>query len=221
MEQDAFVTDAEKAYATLRQAIVTGGLAPGRKLKIAELRKQFGFGAAPLREALSRLIGERVVVQHFNRGFYVRDVSAEDVEDLGRVRILLESEALRDSLSRGGDDWEAHVVAAYHSLKLAEDRGTGPQEIEERNRLFHDALVSATPSHWLLDLRGQIYAHHERYRHLSRSLGASGRDTPAEHAAIYKAAIARDIDTTCALTARHIELTTEFALKAMAASTQA
>ncbi|WP_323764846.1 GntR family transcriptional regulator [Marinovum sp.] len=216
MDQTAFVTDAESAYATLRQAIVTGALRPGRKLKIAELRAEFGFGAAPLREALSRLIGERVVVQRSNRGFYVREASAADVEDLGRLRILLETQALRDSLARGDDAWEAQLVAAYHSLKLAEDRGTGPREIEARNRAFHDALVSATPSAWLLDMRGQVYAHHERYRHLSRSLGPSGRDTPAEHMAIYQAAIARDIDETCRLTAQHIELTTVSAVKAMA-----
>lgn len=216
MEKPEFVTDAEGAYDTLRQAIVTGALPPARKLKIAELRTEFGFGAAPLREALSRLIGERVVVQRSNRGFYVREASAVDVEELGRVRILLENEALRDSLRRGDDAWEAQLVAAYHSLKLAEDRGTGLREIEARNRAFHDALVSATPSGWLLDLRGQIYAHHERYRHLSRCLGPSGRDTPAEHAAIYAAAIARDIEETCRLTARHIELTTVAAVKAMA-----
>ncbi|MEV8467597.1 FCD domain-containing protein [Fluviibacterium sp. DFM31] len=217
MDQQTFVTDAESAFLTLRQAIVIGDLAPGRKLKIAELRAQFGFGAAPLREALSRLIGERAVVQKSNRGFYVRSVSAAEVEDLGRVRILLESEALRDSLSRGDDAWEAQLVAAYHSLRLAEDRKTSPQEIEARNRAFHDALVSATPSKWLLDLRDQIYAHHERYRHLSRSLGTSERDTPAEHAAIYAAAIARDVAETCTLTARHIELTTVAAVKAMKA----
>ncbi|MGY3439803.1 MULTISPECIES: GntR family transcriptional regulator [unclassified Marinovum] len=215
MEQPAFVTDAESAYATLRQAIVTGELPPDRKLKIAELRSQFGFGAAPLREALSRLIGERAVVQRSNRGFFVRSATAEEVEDLGRVRILHESDALRASLSRGDDAWEAQLVAAYHSLRLAEDRNTSPQEIETRNKAFHDALVSACLSDWLLDLRGQIYAHHERYRHLSRSLGPSGRDTPAEHAAIYQAAIARDIEATCALTARHIELTTVKAVKAM------
>lgn len=215
MEKPAFITDAESAYATLRQAIVTGDLPPDRKLKIAELRVEFGFGAAPLREALSRLIGERSVVQHSNRGFYVRSATAEEVEDLGRVRILLENEAIRDSLSRGNDAWEAQLVAAYHSLRLAEDRNTSLQEIETRNRAFHDALVSAANSDWLLDLRDQIYAHHERYRHLSRNFGPSGRDTPAEHAAIYEVAIARDIDATCALTARHIELTTVAAVKAM------
>lgn len=215
MKQPIVVTDAESAYLALRQAIVTGELPPDRKLKIADLRKQFGFGAAPLREALSRLFGERVVVQHSNRGFYVRKVSAEDVEDLGRVRIQLENEALRDSLRRGDDAWETQLVAAYHSLRLAEDRGTGKDEIELRNRTFHDTLVSATPSQWLLDLREQVYSHHERYRHLSRSLGPSVRDTPAEHAAIFEAAMARDIEETCRLTAQHIKLTTIAAVQAM------
>lgn len=215
MQQTEFSTDAEAAYHALQQAIVTGDLGPGHKLKIAVLRKDFGFGAAPLREALSRLIGERIVVQQSNRGFYVRDVSVADVEDLGQIRIRLECEALQDSLTRGDDSWEAQVVAAYHSLQLAERRKENSQDIETRNKAFHDALVSACQSPWLLDLRGQIYAHHERYRNLSRRLGNSGRDTPAEHAAIYKAAIARDIETTCAETANHITRTTEFAVRAM------
>ena len=207
-------TDAELAYARLKQDIVSGHLPPGHKLKIAALRSAYDIGAAPLREALARLIGERVVEQHSNRGFHVRQVSAQDVRDLGQVRILLECEALRASLAHADDSWETALVSAYHGLRLAEDRGAEAAEIEPRNRAFHDALVAACGSPWLLDLRDQVYAQHERYRNLSRG-SSSGRDTPAEHAAIYEAALARDVTATCTQTTRHIDLTTQAAIQAL------
>lgn len=219
MDPTSPATDAEMVYARLKESIVGGRFAPGHKLKIAELRTEFGVGAAPLREALARLIGERIVEQHSNRGFYVRTISAADARDLGRVRALLECEALRASLAVGDEAWETGLVAAYHGLRLAEERGAAPEEIEPRNRAFHDALVVSCGSPWLLDLRDQVYAQHERYRNLSRGLGKNTRDTPAEHAAIYEAALARDVEATCRLTTRHIELTTEAACKAMAAAT--
>lgn len=81
---------------------------------------------------------------------------------------------------------------------------------------FVEDQGSSAKSWWLLELRRQVYAHHERYRYLSRTSGGSGRDTPAEYAAIFDAAIRRDAKTTCALMTKHIDLTTEAALRALA-----
>lgn len=219
VEDQGFMTDAELAYAAIRHDIIHNRLPPGHKLKVAELRETYKVGSAPLREALSRLIGDRLVVQQSQRGFRVKQTSAEDVQDVGRIRVMLECEALRDSLAKGDDEWEARVVASYHRLSLVERRERDEEQLDEleaRNTDFHEALVSASPSWWLLELRRQVYAHHERYRYLSRTTGGSGRDTPAEHAAIFDAAIRRDAKTTCALMTKHIDLTTDTALRALA-----
>lgn len=215
-------TDTEQAYQAIRNDIIRGALKPDSKLKVVELRARYNVGAAPLREALARLAGDRLVVQQTQRGFRVKEASARDVMDVGRVRNLLECEALRESIASGKDDWEARVVASYHRLSLAEGR---PKEdanlrvLEERNNDFHEALVSATDSRWLLELRAQVYYHHERYRFLSRTRKDSQRDTASEHAAIYDAIIRRDIEEACALTKDHIDKTTQSAIEALEADT--
>ncbi len=210
--------DSERIYNLLRRDIISGELPASLKLKVIPIRERYDFGTAPVREALARLAGEGFVVQQSQRGFRVRDMSAEDVQDLGRMRVWLECQGVEASLKNGGDEWESNLVAAYHKLSLAEKRqgdDRDDDDLEERNRVFHDALVSASNSPWLLELRAQVYAHHERYRFLSRRHSFGKRDTPAEHAKIYEAAIARDVKETCAQISRHIELTTVQAVEAL------
>ena len=187
-------------------------------MKVIPIRDRYAFGTAPIREALARLAGEGLVVQQSQRGFRVRGVSESDALDLGRTRIFLECGAIEKSLKNGGDRWKSELADAYRSLSLAEKLSAKEgslEELERCNRLFHDVIVSAANSPRLLELRDQIYMHHERYRLLSRRRSYGRRDTPAEHAAIYKAAMSRDIAETCVQITRHIELTTIQAVEAM------
>ncbi|MFY0679934.1 MAG: FCD domain-containing protein [Thalassovita sp.] len=210
--------ESERIYDIIRRDIISGELMPLTKLKVSHIREHYNFGAAPVREALARLVGGGFVVQQSQRGFRVRDMSTEDVVDLSKMRILLECEGVRASLENGSDEWESNLVAAYHKLSLAEKRRQSDdqsEDLEERNRAFHDALVAAANSNWLLEMRAHVYAHHERYRYVSRQHSFGKRDTPAEHAAIFEAAIRRDVKETCKHLTRHIDLTTVQAVEAM------
>ena len=58
-------------------------------------------------------------------------------------------EALRQSIARGDETWEANLMAAFHRLTRAEEKlagGENREEWEERNRVFHEVLISACPS---------------------------------------------------------------------------
>ncbi|MEH6633639.1 MAG: FCD domain-containing protein [Halopseudomonas aestusnigri] len=210
-------TDAQRAYNFLQSDIVAGELAPGMKLKIIDLRHRYDIGAAPLREALSRLSGERLVAIHENRGFQVHEMSVADALDISRVRLHLELECLKEAVQKGDDEWEGRVVAAYHRLSRAEALSTTEStrglQIESRNADFHAALVSACESPWLLNLRLQVFACHERYRNLSRSLSDPARDTSAEHAAIFEAAMKHDQALLLMLSREHVERTTRKAVQ--------
>jgi len=56
-------------YLRLRELILTGGLPPGKKLKIEELRNLLNTGASPVREALSLLTSDMLVERLDQRGF--------------------------------------------------------------------------------------------------------------------------------------------------------
>ena len=79
---------------------------------------------------------------------------------------------------------------------------------------FHEALVSACPSPWLLALRRVLYTQHERYRRLSRPLARVERDLDGEHGAITDAALARDAERCVALMDEHLSLTARILIEA-------
>jgi len=211
---DAPRTRVEMTFNALRDDIIEGDLEPGSRLGVERLRERYGVGSSTIREALSLLIADALVTAEGQRGFTVSPVSVDDLSDLGTVRVLLESYALRESIKNGDDDWEADVVAAFHRLSKAQDRLDSEQEgaardWEVRNGEFHSALVSRCSSPWIHRMLGILYHHSERYRRASLSDHTVPRDVRSEHTALMEAALARDADTACRVITEHIERTTE------------
>jgi GntR family transcriptional regulator, carbon starvation induced regulator len=205
-------TYAERAYRLLREHIVAGRLEPGLKLKIDMLRKTYGLGTGPLREALARLSGDHLVRLEGQRGCVVAPMSLQDALDIGQMRKLLEAQALRLSIPTGDEAWEDRLVAAFHRLERVEKRADqGIDDLAEwelRNGQFHEALVSGCDSPWLLKMRAMMFEQHERYRRLSRLRTVKTRRIHEEHRALFDAAMARDIDQAVAVIESHIEGTT-------------
>lgn len=213
------MTLAEKAYDALRRDIVTGQVKPGQPLRMAQLSQRYEMGFSPLREALNRLQAERLVTSVALKGFSVAPLSMEEMWDATNTRILIESRALRLSIERGGDEWEAGIVGSLHALLLQAARGTAGAEdarlLETRHHAFHHALLSACGSGWLMEFFERLYLESERYRHpvLAPRPGDPARDVPrdiqAEHEALAKATLARDADLACALLADHYRRTAQ------------
>ncbi len=203
----------ESAYQQLRQDIVAGIHEPGEKLRVEHLKDRYQVGAGTLREALSRLAADTLVVAQGQRGFSVAPLSLADFEDITRTRVMLECEALRLSITHGDDAWEGQVMAAFHRLSRAEEKlGKRPtldavKEWEERNRAFHRSLLAACPSTWVLHFLGILYQQSERYRRYVLQHPPIPRDVHNEHEAIMKATVARDVKRALQLITGHIELT--------------
>jgi DNA-binding GntR family transcriptional regulator len=205
------------AWQAMRDAIISGKLAPKSRLRIAKLRDMFGIGASPLREALSRLVADGLVISLDRRGFMVAPISLAEFRDLTDMRKLLEKEALRLALLHGDDAWESRVIAAFHRLGKAQQRVNAqePDALEEWERLneeAHEALVSACPSQWLLRFRRTVYAYTTRYRRICLSVTTVARDVQSEHRKLRDAALARDIAQVHKIIDEHLERTFRKAL---------
>lgn len=207
----------EGAYQRLRRDIIEGVHPPGEKLRVEHLKDQYDVGAGTLREALLLLVTDALVVAQGQRGFRVAPISLQDFEDITRTRILLETEALRQSIALGGEDWEASVVAAFHRLSRAEQKlgdsedyaQAASDDWEKRNRSFHDALISASPSRWIRHFQNILYQQSERYRRISLFRKPVPRDVHAEHLALFNATLARDASRATAILTEHILRTLE------------
>lgn len=202
------------AYASLRRDIIEGRLPPGSRLRVEHLKDSYGVGAGTLREALALLVSDALVISHGQRGFHVTPISMADLLDITQNRMLLESEALRQSIAAGDDIWESKVIAAFHRLGRAEERlGTDVvnrfDEWEARNRDFHQALISACSSRWMHHFLGILYQQAERYRRLTITRMPIPRDVHGEHQGILDATLARDADLATRLLSEHIGMTYE------------
>lgn len=207
-------TLAEGAYLKLRRDIIEGRLRPGEKLRVEHLKDHYAVGAGTLREALALLLSDALVVAEGQRGFRVAPISMEDLEDLTRTRILLETEALRSSIRHGDALWEERLHRAFEDLTRVENQlgnraSPKVRRWETQNRNFHEALIAGYQSPWLRYMLGMLYRQSERYRRIALISRTQPRDVHAEHTAIYQAAIARDARSACAALELHIRLTLE------------
>lgn len=220
-------TLADRTYRQLRGDILNGRLAAGRKLKLEGLAKDYMVGMSPLREALARLIGDLLVVSEGQRGFWVAPLSLEELDDVSRVRALIEIEALNAAIRNGDADWERRVTQAFDALASVEEilpltsEALPPERLAEweaRNRAFHAALVSAAGSPMLIKLRHLLHQQSERYRRVSLNTSRGWRNVHDEHRAIYDATMQRNALRACRMAEIHIARTTEEVRKAMSAS---
>ncbi|WP_197063422.1 FCD domain-containing protein [Novosphingobium malaysiense] len=203
-----------RTYNELKNDIIRGRLTPHEKLRVEHLKHDYDVSSGTLREALTMLMADRLVVAEGQRGFRVRSISPQELLDLNRIRVLLEKEAIRQAVECGDEDWEAGVVTAFHLLgKTTTAFANDPENPEvlelweERHRAFHLALISASPSEWLRYFLSMAYQQYERYRHLFLEVARSasrGRDPHAEHTAIVDAVLARDGDLAATLVEQHI-----------------
>jgi GntR family carbon starvation induced transcriptional regulator len=204
------------AYEALRADILNGRYPPEKKLKIQELAEELGVSPGAVREALSRLVPEELVVSRDQRGFLVAPLSAADLADLTDLRCEIEALALRRSVELGDVNWEAGILAAEHRLrsKVVLVGGEDPlAKWRPNHAAFHNALVSACGSRRLLGLHAQLYEQSERYRGLSSQV-ETDRDVEGEHHRLVEFALARDADGLVEAMVEHLRFTTKLIIDA-------
>lgn len=209
---DPDLTLAERAALALRHDILTGKRAPGERLGVVELSQSLGMGSTPVREGLSRLVAQGLVVAIGRRGFRVSDTSREDLADLTLLRRVIEGEALRRSLTRGGDDWEAGIVAALHRLKAFVRREglqapEGHPDYDTLHKAFHQALIAACDSPRLLAGAADLYDQAYRYRRLMMPELKDPEHFIRVHENLAEVALARDVARAEKLLGNHLETT--------------
>jgi len=199
-------TRAQSIGTLLEADILTGRVAPGEWLRLPALAETYGVSLSPLREALARLVGSGLVLQESQRGFRVAPVSAEDLADLVRLRLRIETEALSASIDAADAAWEGALLAAQHRLSR-HPRSDGKlldEAWERAHRDFHFALIAGCGSPRILAFCGTLHDHFDRYRRLGVLAAGRHPRLAGGHAAIVAAALAGDGPRATALLRAHI-----------------
>jgi len=206
---------ADRAYDRIRADIVFARLQPGSRLRLDRLAKVYGASVSTVREILSRLSSEGLVIAEEQRGFRVTPVSPEGLRDVAAMRLLLETYALPLSFEAGDLEWESRVVAAHYKLAAMERRmlagETAGMELWKRyDREFHQSLIEACGSQTLLDLYVGVFDQYLRYQMVA--VVFRGEIAAAEHKLLLDCALGRNAERACEVLARHVNGCVDYTL---------
>jgi DNA-binding GntR family transcriptional regulator len=172
---------------TLRDEILRGAVAPGQALRQEELADRFGVSRLPVRDALLRLEAQGLVHVYPNRGAFVIALSADEVQEIYDLRILLEGDLIERAVPRlTADDWRRIDAAHAHATRTA----GGPEWVEGDWR-FHRALYEPAGRPRQLAMIESLRATVARYSTAYDVLPERTTDWLGDHEAILEACRAR------------------------------
>jgi DNA-binding GntR family transcriptional regulator len=199
-------TLAERAFATLHEAIVTGVLAPGERLPIEELADILEMSPMPIREALRLLDSVGLVENIPHRGARVTELSIDDLREVYEARLALEPLAVRHAAekfteadaARATERLQAHIEA-YKQRDLT--------LVWSTHTAFHFALYDAAKSRWMRRLIHPLWETSERYRFAMLPVRLNLDKRRREHERILRACIAHNPDTAARELHNHLATT--------------
>ena len=177
------------------------GCRPGQRVNQEEWATRTGVSLIPVREALRALAGEGLVEYRPRRGYAVTELDLDDLEEVYRLRQVLEADALRRGVPRA----TSRDVAALHRDAAAYIRAKDVASRLAANRRFHARLHALAASRVLSRLIDLLWDSTEAYRALYYSLEGEAEEAERAHEAIVAAVADGDAARAVALQDAHRE----------------
>ena len=189
----------------LRQLILSGGLAPGSRLNQEELAARFAVSRLPVRNALSRLESDGLVVLKASSGAWVAKLDLAECIEIYMIRELLEPMALSHSV-QNIDDAEIERLSDLVEEMAA---GTDTETFLRLDRSFHLASYAHARMDHLLGLIERYWNSTQHYRRAFTTLLGRERNwiIHAEHRLIVDAIRRRDSEGAAHQLYEHIRRT--------------
>lgn len=206
---DAGRTDTERTdagrvdhlYRQLKDMAVRFRIRPGARLNEVALARELNASRTPLREALNRLVAERLIDFQPGRGFFCRELDAPTVFALYEMRAILEEAAIRRACERATDA----DIAALRTNEFSAQRdysGVTIGEATAADEAFHLAIAGLSANE---ELERTLAGINDRIRFIRWvDMNASVARSKSEHDAIMAALAARDADRAAAAMRLHI-----------------
>lgn len=199
-------TLSEHVFRRIQSAIVRGEIAPGSKISEPELARAYGISRGPLREAIHRLEGQRLLVRIPHVGARVVSLSHAELIELYEIRESLEGMACRLAAERMTVEEidELRRVLDTHEQDAAFKAGVGYYQ-QEGDFDFHYRIIQGSGNRTLTQmLCGELYQLVRMYRIQFSATPNRPRQAFAEHHRILDAIAERDGELAELLMRRHI-----------------
>lgn len=192
--------------------IRAGVLAPGQKLTVIELRRRYGIGASPLREALSHVTSLGYATSESHRGCRVAQMSPGDLADITRAREIIEIGMLSESMTTHSDEWAIGIVTAAERLRRlaarsASNRIDSSEPVKAAHKQLHVALVGGCASRRLAQMQDLLYDQAARYRDIMIGEVRSPAHFVEAHEDLVKTVLDGNIEQACNALRDHLRRT--------------
>jgi DNA-binding GntR family transcriptional regulator len=195
---------ADRAYADLRDRIVTLQIAPGAPIDEDVLGGELGIGRTPVREAIKRLALENLVTVFPRRGTFASEINITDLADISDVRMQLEGHAAYRAAQRITPAQRAELQELLAEL----DRSQGSDDIEALMALdtrVHRFIHHCAGNPYLEDSLGRFFNLSLRIWYLVLDRLPHLFTRVHEHAGLLRAIDEGDADGARSIVAEHIE----------------
>lgn len=199
-------TLADRVFEQIQTAIVKGDIAPGSKITEPDLAKKYGISRGPLREAIRRLEGRRLIKRVPHVGARVVSLSFEELLDIYYVREAMEGMACR----LAARNMTTEEIASLRELLARHEQASELQEgvayyQKEGDLDFHFRIVLGSKNEKLTELLcGELYHLVRMYRYQFSASSSRPKRAFAEHHRIVDAIEQRDEELAEMLMRRHI-----------------
>ncbi|WP_158240689.1 GntR family transcriptional regulator [Telmatospirillum siberiense] len=180
-------------YQSLRESILNGSLPPGSELRQELIAKQFGVSRVPVREALSRLQAEGLIILRPRRGFAVTSLDLAEIIEVFELRMVLEQHALETATRLRTESDVLAVEALLTAMESLDPQAEGylPAWLDV-NREFHNRLIASARRQRLSTLTINLRDTIEPYVRIESYFTGQVDDAAAEHRALFAAFKDRD-----------------------------
>ena len=147
----------ETIYQRILDDLVTQAIAPGDRLTVDSLARDYQVSQTPIRQALTRLEGEGLVEKHHLRGYRACErLSRPQFEQLFAVRAILERAAAQWAALHAGTDDVDRLQELLEQLRSPSSR---PGEAVRLDAQFHDAIARASGNEILYANLSRLHVH--------------------------------------------------------------
>jgi len=203
-------------YDVVRKAIMEGVYRPGESVRQEALARQFSVSRVPIREALSRLEAEGLVVLRPRRGYVVKELDHNEIAEIFEMRAVMEEHAAYVATKvRTAQD----IVAVEALLSRMEAMSSGtlseaPQWVET-NRIFHHRIFASSKREHLCQAIGNYRAWVDGCIRIEIAVTGRLEEAHKDHREIVSAFVEGDADRAGRLSREHCMHTAERLLKAL------
>jgi DNA-binding GntR family transcriptional regulator len=194
-------TTAADVAKILRKRILAGAYSEDQFIRQETIAQELGVSRIPVREALTLLVAEGLLIREKYRGAVVPKLSLTEIDEIYALRLMIESYLLRSAISRITPAQIAHLQAVITQSRNTQDMS----EWAGLNVDFHRALYEAADKPLSMQLLDNLLVRADRYLKMQRVLSTdTQQESDAEHQRVLDFVIAGDVDGAVTALCEHI-----------------